>query len=151
MLNHLPEKLTGRAVGQVPAHGEVHAHDRVAGLEHREVDGHVGLRAGVRLDVGVVGAEQLARAVAREVLDDVDLLAPAVVALAGQALGVLVGERRARRLEDGHRHEVLRGDELDRGALAVQLGIDRCGDLGILGRDVLQRHDVLTSFPRTYS
>ncbi len=89
-LNHLPEKLTGRAVGEVAAHGEVHAEDGVARLHDREVDRHVGLRAGVRLHVGVVGAEQLARAVAGDVLDDVDLLAAAVVALAGQPSAYLL-------------------------------------------------------------
>ena len=49
------------AVGEVAAVGEVHAEDDVARLAGREVDGHVGLRAGVRLDVGVVAAEELLR------------------------------------------------------------------------------------------
>ena len=47
------------AVREVAAVREVHAEDGVAGLEQREVDGHVRLRAGVRLHVGVLGAEQL--------------------------------------------------------------------------------------------
>ena len=50
------------------------------GLEQRVEDGGVGLRAGVRLDVGVLGAEELLGAVDRELLDDVDVLAAAVVA-----------------------------------------------------------------------
>ena len=74
-----------------PPCGERQAHDRVAGLEQRVVDGGVGLRAGVRLDVGVLAAEQRLRALDRERLDHVDVLAAAVVALAGVALGVLVG------------------------------------------------------------
>ena len=41
---------------------EVHAEDRVARLERGEVDGHVRLRARVRLHVGVVGPEELLRA-----------------------------------------------------------------------------------------
>ena len=49
------------AVRQVPAVGEVEAEDRVARLEGGEEDGHVRLRAGVRLHVGVVGAEELLR------------------------------------------------------------------------------------------
>ena len=40
-------------------------------------------RAGVRLDVGVIGAEQLLGAVDRQLLDHVDLLAAAVVAAPG--------------------------------------------------------------------
>ena len=74
--------------------------------------------AGVRLDVGVLGAEERLGAVAGEVLDLVDDLAAAVVALAGNALGVLVVEPRAERLEHRDRGEVLRGDELERLLLA---------------------------------
>ena len=80
------------AVGQVAAFGQAHAHDRVARLQQGEEHRLVGLRARVGLHVGVLGAEQLLHAVDRQLLDDVDVLAAAVVALAGVALGVLVGE-----------------------------------------------------------
>ena len=56
------------------------------GLQQRKINGQVGLRAGVRLHVGVLGAEQLARAVAGNVLHHVHALASAVVAVAGIAL-----------------------------------------------------------------
>ena len=46
----------------------------------------------LRLHVGELGAEQLLDAVDRQLLDHVDVLAAAVVALAGVALGVLVGQ-----------------------------------------------------------
>ena len=62
------------------------------GLSSARIDRLVGLRAGVRLHVGVFGAEQLLGAVDGELLGDVDVLAAAVVALAGIAFGVLVGE-----------------------------------------------------------
>ena len=68
------------AVREVAAVGQLHAEDRVARLDQRHVDGVVGLGAGVRLDVGVLGAEQLLGAVDRELLGDVDPLAAAVVA-----------------------------------------------------------------------
>ena len=93
-LNHLPEMFTGRAVREVAAVRQAHAEDRVAGLQRREEHRLVGLRARMRLHVGVVGAEELLRAVDRELLGDVDELAAAVVALAGVAFGVLVGELR---------------------------------------------------------
>ena len=44
---------------------EPHREDRVAGLEAGEVDGHVRLRAGVRLDVRVLGPEEVLGAVDR--------------------------------------------------------------------------------------
>ena len=107
------------------------AHDRVAGLQQRVVDGGVGLRAGVRLDVGVLGAEQRLGAVDRELLGDVDVLAPAVVALAGIALGVLVRQHAALRLEHGLRDEVLGRDHLERPLLALELVVEDRGDLRV--------------------
>ena len=70
------------AVGQVAAVRQVHAEHGVARLQQRQVDRHVGLRARVRLHVGVLGAEQRLRARDRRALGDVDELAAAVVALA---------------------------------------------------------------------
>ena len=79
-------------MGQVAALVELHAEHGVAGVEQREVDGHVRVGTGVRLHVGVVGTEERLRAFACEILDLVDDLVAAVVALARIALGVLVGE-----------------------------------------------------------
>ena len=106
------------------------------GSQQAEVDGVVGLGAGVRLDVGVLGAEERLGPIDRQLLGDVDLLAAAVVAAAGVALGVLVGQHRARRVEHRLRHEVLRGDHLQGALLAVQLALEDGRDLGI---DLAQR------------
>ena len=78
--------------------GEVEAEDRVAGLQQRRHHRGVGLRARVRLHVGVLRAEQRLQPVDRQLLDDVDVLAAAVVATPRVALGVLVGQDRALRL-----------------------------------------------------
>jgi hypothetical protein len=67
----------------------------------------------MRLHVGVGGAEQLLRPLDRQLLGDVDEFAAAVVALAGIAFGVLVGQHRALRLEHARARVVLRGDQLD--------------------------------------
>ena len=118
-------------VREVAAVREREAHDPVAriqqGQEHLGVRG----RAGVRLDVRVLGAEELLGAVDRELLDDVDVLAAAVVALSRVALGVLVREHAALALEDGARDEVLRGDHLERALLAIELEADGLGDLRV--------------------
>ena len=118
-------------VREVAAVRQREAHHRVARVEQRVVDGGVRLGAGVRLHVGVVGAEQRLRAIDRELLDDVDVLAAAVVALAGIALGVLVREDAPLRLEDRGGHEVLAGDHLQRALLAFELTADRLGHLGV--------------------
>ena len=43
----------------MPPLGEIHAEDGVAGIEKGEIGGHIGLGAGVGLDIGVFGLEQL--------------------------------------------------------------------------------------------
>ena len=83
------------------------------------------------LHIGEAAAEQLGHPLDRQLLGDVDVLAAAVVALAGQPLGVLVGEHRALRFEHGAADDVLRRDQLDLVALAPELAADHVGDLGI--------------------
>ena len=118
-------------VREVAAVVEAERQDRVARLQRRHVDRHVRLRARVRLDVRVLGAEQLLRAVDGELLDLVDHLAAAVIALPRVALGVLVRRHRADRLEHGRPREVLGRDQLDLAALPLELLAEQRGDVGI--------------------
>ena len=119
------------AVGQVAAVGQGQAQDLVPRGDHGGERRGVGLGTGVRLDVGVFGAEELLDAVDRELLGDVDVFAAAVVAAAGVALGVFVGQDRALGFHHGARGEVLGGDHFQGAALAAQfLGQDG-GDFGI--------------------
>jgi hypothetical protein len=90
----------------------------------------------MRLDVGVLGAEELLCPLAAEVLDLVDHLAAAVVALARDALGVLVVEPGAERLQDGGRGEVLGGDQLERLLLAAELVVHETGHHRVGGAQV---------------
>ena len=142
--NHLPVAETAPAVGQVAAHGQRHAHDRVARLGERQVDGEVGGRARVRLHVGVIDAEQRLGPVPGDRLDRVDELLALVVTAAGVALGVLVGQHAARGLEHGHRDVVLRRDQPGLLVLPAGLVLDELGDLGVIaldGRDGRVVHD----------
>jgi len=111
--------------GEVPAMRERHAEDRVARAQHREIHRLVRLRARMRLHVRVLRAVQALCPVDGERLDLVDVLAAAVIAAAGIALRVFVGELRARRLQHRRAHIVFRGDELDVVLLAAVLGFDR--------------------------
>src|SRR5690606_38611734 len=99
--------------------------------QRREKHGDVGRRARVRLHVGVLGREHLPGPLPGEVLDRVHVLAAAVVALAGVALGVLVRQDAAGRLAHGARNVVLRRDQLERLLLATLFGGDDLGDAGI--------------------
>ena len=131
-LEPLAAEVDRRAVGQVAAMGEVHAQDAVADVEHGDVRGHVRLRPGVRLDVDVLRArEKRQRALLGKPLDLVNELAAAVIALARQALGVLVGQPRALGLEHRAEGVVLAGDQLDLPALTLALADHRVPQLGI--------------------
>ena len=94
-----PGEVDLETVREVTAVRELEREDRVARLETREVHRHVGLGAGVRLDIRVLGAEERLRAVDRELLDLVDDLAAAVVPPARVALRVLVRPHVADRFE----------------------------------------------------
>src|SRR5665647_3616170 len=72
------------------------------------------------LNVRVIGVEDLFRAIDRELLDLIDKLTAAVVPLSGKTFSVLVGERRAHRLEHRLRDKILARDQLD----AVPLALD---------------------------
>ena len=119
------------AVGQVAAVRQVQAQDGVAGIHQRHVGRGVGLRAGVRLHVGVFRPEDLLGAVARQVLHHVGELASAVVALARIALGVLVGEDGGGRLQHRAADKVLRGNHLQPLVLAHDLMLDLAGNFRV--------------------
>ena len=101
------------------------------GVQDGGEGGLVGLRAGVRLDVDVFGLEEFFGALAGEIFHLVGILAAAVVALAGVAFGVFVGEDAAGGFEDGLRGEVLAGDELDLAVLAARFREDEFVDGGV--------------------
>ena len=124
------------AVGEVAAGGEVEPHDAVVRVEEGGVDGEVGGRSGVGLDVDApllgVEAVGLEGTGLTERLDLVDDLVAAVVAGARQTLGVLVGEGGPEALHDGAGGEVLGRDELEAGPLAALLLLDEVVHLRIV-------------------
>ncbi len=120
-----------RAVGEMAAGGEVQPHEGIAGLHQRHEHFGIGGGAGMRLHVGKAAAEQPGHPLDRQPLGDIDELAAAVIALARQAFGVLVGQHGALRFEHGAADDVLRRDQLDLIALAAELERNRIGDLRI--------------------
>ena len=118
-------------MGQMPAVGEIHAEDPVARLQQRGVHRDVRLRAGVGLHVGVFRAEERLCARDREALDLVDVFAAAVIACAGVALGVFIGQIAPHRFDHGAAREVLGGDQLDVVLLPPQLALHGGKKLGV--------------------
>ena len=121
----------GGAMGQVAALGQVHAHDGIAQVQQRKVNGQVGLCAGVGLHVGVLGTKQLAGAVDGDLLHLIHKLAAAVVAVAGVALGILVGQHTAHSCHHGGGNNVLAGDQLNVLALTAQLAVHGLAQFGV--------------------
>ena len=130
-LEPLARHVDRRAVAEMAAGGEVQPEEGVARLHQRKERCDVGRRPGVRLDIGMLGAEQFLHPVDGERLGNVDVLATAVIALARQAFGVLVGEHRTLRFEHRAADDVLRRDQFDLVALATKLLADRVKDLRI--------------------
>ena len=97
-------------VREMAAVGEVHRQDAIARLDRGKVDRHVGLRAAVRLHVDVLGAENLLRAIDRQLLDHVDVFTTAVPAFPRVTFGVFVRQAGALRLHHRAAGEVLRGN-----------------------------------------
>ena len=120
-----------RTVGQVTALRKVHAHDGIAQLQQGKIHGKVGLCTGMGLDVGVLCPEQLAGALDGNILHLVHIDAAAVVALAGQTLGVLVGQYAAHGCHHGGRNDILAGDQLNVLALTGQLPLHGCAQFRV--------------------
>ena len=79
-------------MGEVTAVRQVETKDGVAWLEARQHDRRIRGSAGVRLNVRPFGTEELTKAVDRQLLDLVHKLTTSVIALAGQTLGIFVGQ-----------------------------------------------------------
>ncbi len=103
-------------------------------LDARSEDGpegdEVGIRAAVRLGIGVRRAEELAGPLVRQVLDRIDVVAAGVESVVGNPFGVLVGQQVGHGALGRQRRIVFAGDQLDVAPLVGQLLDDRPGDLG---------------------
>src|ERR1039457_7375790 len=93
------------------------------------------------LHVDVLATEDLFGAIAGEVLDDVGIFAAAVVATAGVALGILIGEDGTGRLENCFGDKVLAGNHLQALMLAERFVVKSGGYVGV-GLGEGERHAV---------
>jgi hypothetical protein len=119
------------AVGKVAAHVDAHAEYGVAWLEYCEENALVGLAAGMRLHIREFAGEHLLRTLNGQLFGHIDRVAAAVIALAGIAFRIFVGEHGAGRFQYRARDVILRSDQFDLVLLARELiGQDR-GDLWV--------------------
>jgi len=131
-IKELARQIGRRAVGQVTAVPQVHAHHGIARFQKSEVHRLVGLRTGMRLHVDVFSAEDLLQAIDRQLLDHVDMLATTVETLARITFGVLVGELGALGFHHSSGNVIFRSDQLDVIFLTDTLGSHGGGEFGIV-------------------
>ena len=112
----------------------------VAGFERREVDRLVGLRTRVGLDVDVFGTPEFLGAVDGELFDVVSVLTARIIALAGIAFGVLVGQRAALGFENSLTDVVLAGDHRQRPFLPGIFAFEGVCDRRVDRTDLLVVH-----------
>ena len=117
---------------------QVHAHKGVARLEHREKHCHVRLGAGMRLDIYILAAEQLLRALSRQVFRHIHALASAVVSFPRIAFCILIRKRASHRCHHCLTHPVLGRDQLDMGILSLHLCFDHICDLWVCVPDFVK-------------
>ena len=131
-------------VTQMPAGRQVEAEDRSARLQQREEHRLVGLRARMRLHIGVLAIEQLPGTVDCRLFDDIEEPRPAMKAIAGVALKRLVGDLVAQGIEHRATDDVLGCDQHNLLALPARLAgqcirdvrvgaVERTGEKGRYG------------------
>ena len=124
-MNHLPDWLAGEPCVRWPPAASAMPMNVSPGCSSAMNTAWLACAPECGWTLAKLQSNSLLGAVDGELLGLVDVLAAAVVAPAGIALGVFVGQHRALRLEHGARDDVLRGDQLDLLLLAVQLALER--------------------------
>ena len=121
-------------VREVAASSEAQSHDRVTRLQKREHHRTVRLRAGMRLDVRELAAEQLLCPFDRQRFNSVGWPAALVVAAARITFRIFVGENRALGFEHSLADDVLGRDQLNLSLLTAEFRANRVFDCRIVFR-----------------
>ena len=106
---------------QVATMTQIHREDGVARLTPRKIHGFIRLCTTVRLDVGMVGPEELLGAIDCQLLYLVGILLPAIVTPAWVTLAIFISKDTPKRLQYITRDIILARDELQTFALALLL------------------------------
>ena len=117
--------VDGTAVRQMSAVRQIHAENRITRLQEGKEHRHIRLCARMRLHICPVGSKEFLRTVDRQLLRHVDVFTAAVVTLAGVALRIFIRENTPLRLHNRVADDVLRRDELQFRALAIEFILNR--------------------------
>jgi len=110
--------------------GQIEAQHHVARIEHGQSrrPRWPGLRMG--LDVDMFAPEKLLGPRASQLLDHVNIFAPAIIAASRVAFGIFIGQHAAHALHHGGAGVVFAGDHLQPGTLALDFVGDGCPNVG---------------------
>ena len=111
---------------------QIQAQHSVTGFDECKVNGEVCAGAGVRLNAGVVSAEELLRAFDGDILNDINTFTTAVVAFSGKTFGVFVGQNGSHRSHHCLGNNILRRNQLDVAFLTSVLSFDRVADFWVV-------------------
>ena len=118
-------------MSQVSAMCQVESEDGVAWLEAREHDSRIGGGARVRLHVGPRSTKKPAQTVNGKLLHLVHELTTAVVALAGKAFSVFVGQDASLCSHHGFTGVIFRGNELSTFDLTNAFAVNKGCNFGV--------------------
>ena len=114
----------GSTMGQVTTSRQRHAENGITRLEQGQEHALIGLGAGMRLNIGPAAVEQLLGAFDRQLFGEVNILTTTVIAAAGIALSVFVGQHGTLSLKHCAGHDVFRGNQLNAVTLPCQFVIN---------------------------
>ena len=155
-IRNLLEILAGEAdlptMRKVTAVGNRNAHDFVAVLQERAINGAIRGGTGIRLNVHVFAAEELLTARNRKILDLVDILVSFVITRGRITLRILVRKSRTTRLEDVLYRVTFRRDHLESRSFKLRLLLDQIVNFWIGGlkmRITFYRHSFFLNRVKT--
>ena len=112
------------AMRKVTAVVEVQSHKSITWFQYGEQYSSVSLSTRVRLHVGILSTKDFLHAFDGKVLYDIHHLASTIVALARQALCILVGKVRTHSVHHLVTHEILRSNQLHTFQLTLMFSFD---------------------------
>ncbi len=118
-------------MAEMSAVGEVQAEELITGIQTCHKYGHVGLRTGMGLHIGIFGSKKFLHAVYGHLFGTVHHLAATVIAMTGITFGIFVGKAGAHGLHYLFTHEIFRSNQLYAFMLTQVFLLDDVKDFGV--------------------
>ena len=129
----------GRTVCKVSAVSKAHTHYRIAGIQQCKINRRVSLCAGVSLYIRILCSEQLAGTFNSDILNYINILASAVITLAGVSLSILVRKNASHSRHNSRRNDILTCNKLKISFLTGKLLVHCVSNIGIYSLEKADR------------